>query len=226
MDRFQEYRLLIHEQPDPPAISIKFFDTTLSKIVKLESEIKKVRTYKGVLLIEQSMFELNKDPVFIVELEGTPSEIEHFKGVQEILKRKLRNIFLQAGEKKKGLLEEKVTDLAPERPTKTVELEQHNSILQEENSELLAKFTSAEIQTTRRRLIEIEKLQDAIKTELELQNERIDLISRSTKDAGKTLGKANQQIDGNNRRLMRRVLFLFIICLSFVLAIAHFHHRD
>lgn len=207
----------------------RFFDTIVSKMNTIADTLKDKRSYSQVLVSERDLGLLARESsalLDMIEIEGAEDEVMHFKGIKEIINLKMASLALKMQQKKQSFITYSA-NLEPEKPA--VFMQNTVPIFEEENKLLVERFKSetSELIITRRRLLEIEALQDLINLHLCEQDERIDTIALSTKSAKQNINRSNTYFMMNRHagRLMRRVLFIFLLCISFVLLNSHFFNR-
>ena len=115
-------------------------------------------------------------------------------------------------------------NLEEEKPE--IYFQKRDEKLESLNIKLKQKYESSTLTITRQRLKEIDVLQNLIKNTLTEQDERIDEVVLSTKEAKKNFLGSNKYFEKtkNRGRRIRRFLIILFFCMSFVLLFANFYH--
>eukprot|EP00866_Antonospora_locustae_P000436 jgi/Antlo1/436/1766 len=231
MNRIKEYHryLGVDRVPDPRPYEERFFDSIVGKMDTIARTLSDKRSYSQTLVSERELGLLAKESstlLDMIEVEGTDDEVVHFRGIKDIINMKIASLALKIQQKKQSFITYSA-NLEPERPV--VFAQNTLPVFEEENKKLVERFKAetSELTIARRRLLEIEALQDLINIHLCEQNERIDTIALSAKSAKQNINRSNVYFKKNRHagRLMRRVLFIFLLCISFVLLTTHFFNR-
>ncbi|KAL0265872.1 UNVERIFIED_CONTAM: hypothetical protein PYX00_011589 [Menopon gallinae] len=227
-DEYHRY-LGVDSAADPRPYEDRFFDTIVGKMNTIADTLGEKRSYSQVLVSERDLGLLARESselLGMIEIEGTADEVAHFRGIKEIISLRMASLALKIQQKKQSFITY-TANLEPERPV--VFTQNTLPVFEEENRRLVERFRSetSELTVARRRLLEIEALQDLISLHLCEQNERIDTIALSAKSAKQNINKSNTYFMKNRHtgRLMRRVLFIFLLCISFVLLTTYFFNR-
>lgn len=231
MNRTEEYRRCLGagSAADPHPYEERFFDSIVGKMDAIAGTLKDKRSYSQVLASERELGLLARESsalLGMIEVEGADDEVLHFRGIKDIINLKMASLALKIQQKKQSFITYSA-NLAPERPA--VFAQNTLPVFEEENKKLVERFKAetSELTIARRRLLEIEALQDLINIHLCEQNERIDTIALSTRSAKQNINRSNAYFMKSRHagRLMRRVLFIFLLCISFVLLTTHFFNR-
>lgn len=230
MNRTTEYLKYIDRKTQIPYTSgsESFCDTINSKIEKIEARLRKSLSYREILKVEEEFSILSletQQTLDIISVEGSSDLVLHFEGIKRIIPMKLQGV-----EKRlRALKDSKIgtnIDLEPERPQVFRNVEEVQ-VMEEENKKLVEGYNMEGYRLTRRRLLEVEALQDTIFQHLILQDERIDNIIDLTSKAGTYVSGGNEALGRitNSGRFLRRFLFILLLCLSFVLLFLHYYYK-
>ncbi|AFM97974.1 hypothetical protein EHEL_030770 [Encephalitozoon hellem ATCC 50504] len=230
MNRTTEYLKHIDGKTQTPYVpeSESFYDTINSRIEKIEAQLGRTPSYREILKIEEEFNTLSlesQQTLDMVSVEGTNDLILHFEGVKKIILMKLQGVERRL----RALKDSKIgmnIDLEPERPHVFRNVEEVQ-MMEEENKKLVEGYNIEGYRLTRRRLLEVEALQDTIFQHLVLQDERIDSIVDLTSKAGKYVSGSSKALGriGDSGRFLRRFLFILLLCLSFVLLFLHYYYK-
>lgn len=227
MNRTKYYQQFTHEHDNltyVPLLQDKFYDNIYRKLLKIETSLDETVRYIDVLVQEEKYLKiLNeiKDLFQILELDANEDEEMHYNGIKAILNLKLNMLKHKIKTKKKYTGKVRI-ELEPEVP-KNYTNTSHDSLLQKEHERILEKVDT--YQSTRQRVLDIQQIQDLIGVHIEAQNERIDVIQLNTQKASTNVKGAQAYVDGNGGRALRRFLFIFILCMTFVLCFLHMQYR-
>ncbi|ADM11220.1 uncharacterized protein Eint_030760 [Encephalitozoon intestinalis ATCC 50506] len=230
MNRTTEYLKHIDKktQAPPTSKSESFYDTINIKIKRIEKKLEKSLSYREILKVEEEFNTLSlevQQTLDTISVEGSSDLILHFEGVKKIILMRLQRV-----EKKlRNLKDSKIgmsIDLEPERPHTFKNVEEVQ-MMEEENKRLVEGYNIEGYRLTRKRLLEVEALQDTIFQHLTLQDERIDSIVDLTSRAGKFVSSSNEALGKtkNSGKFARRFLFILLLCLSFVLLFLHYYYK-
>lgn len=238
MDRTLEYKEYIKNHSKSSihcsffaqdSCSERFLDTILKNLQNVSKVLKDAKHYNQYVYLEQELNSMSKESLDIlssIEIQSNEDEIKHFEGIRNIINMKIVALALEIQSRKKNLILSSVS-LEPEKPV--IYSKKENIFLEEENQKLINRFDldSSEIISAKKKLLEIEKIQDLINLNLLKQDERIDTIIFTSKSSKTNLNKSSAYFKKANStgRFMRRVLFIFLLSISFVLVISHFFHR-
>lgn len=231
MDRTEEYRRYLGagSAADSHPYEERFFDSIVGRMDAIAGALKDKRSYGQVLASERELGMLARESstlLDMIEVEGADDEVLHFRGIKDIINLKMASLALKIQQKKQSFITYSA-NLEPERPA--VFAQSTLPVFEEENKKLVERFKAetSELTIARRRLLEIEALQDLINIHLCEQNERIDTIALSARSAKQNINRSNAYFMKSRHagRLMRRVLFIFLLCISFVLLNTHFFNR-
>lgn len=230
MDRTAEYNKFAEVEcvPEDP-YEDRFYDTIAGKLQGIAKALKTKKSYSQVLASEQELGAAVKESSLLldaIEVEGSADEVRHFEGIKQIINLKITSITLEIQDMKHNLISYSA-NLEPERPV--LFAQNKHFLLEEDNQKLVEKFRSetTELSATRRKLLEIEKIQDLINIHLSEQDERIDSIVVSTVHSKQNLHQSNTYFlkNKNTGRFMRRMLSVLLLCMAFVLLTSHLFHR-
>ncbi|KAM0679248.1 hypothetical protein BDAP_000115 [Binucleata daphniae] len=231
MNRISEYYSLIDKKSNLPYKSTKkdtFYNSLYNNLENMRNSLKKKKKYVDVLVLEEKYTKLLAEMQLLfkaISIESNNDEKLHFEGVKAILNLKLNQTNKLIKIAKKESMKLKI-ELEPEM-YKPVKKENHETNLQmeEENKKILQKYADTSIQATRRRVVEIQEIQNLIGMHIEAQDERIDNVKVDTKKAQEHIKLSKKYVGKGQGRIIRRFLSIFILCLSFVLLFLYFHHR-
>lgn len=185
-------------------------------------------SYTGILRLERDFNSLwsNTTNLFKkIQLESNGDEMAHFEGIKSILQVKLSNLSENIQEKKKRFINKNIV-LEPEKPTIYLKTKR-NDIMEKKNKEILETESAFDqvLKLTQKNLLEIKHIQNQISGHLVTQNENIEEIYKKNKStfsnikgSNKLLGKSKEK-----RRFMRRLTYIWLLCLSFLLIFLHFN---
>lgn len=232
MDRTAEYNSFLAQEDiicNQAPYKDKFFDVIIANLCNVEANLVVKKSYSQILALERNFNALVKESTELlnaIEMEGSCDETTHFEGIKQIIKLKVADIAIRIQKKKQNMISYSAS-LEPEKPI--LFAREGQPVFEEENQRLVERFRSrsTELSTTRKQLIEIESIQDLIKIHLTEQDERIDSIVSSTKSAKKSLTHSNTYFSKGRSAgsLTRRILFVFTLCASFVLAFSYVFYR-
>lgn len=230
MNRTEDYLTRVDKDAQKPLASHSesFYDTINMKIEDVDKKLTRSLSYKDLLVVEEHLSALLLDTqqtLDSISLEGSDDLVLHFEGIKRIIQMK----FLNVDRKLKKLKDSKIgmnIDLEPERPQMYREIN-NISVMEEENRRLVEGYSVEGYRLTRKRLLEVEALQDTIYQHLTLQDERIDDIVDLTSRAGKHIVGSNDTLEkiGETSRFIRRFLFILLLCLTFILLFLHYYYR-
>lgn len=230
MNRTEEYLQHIDKTKQihlaPAAES--FYDAINRRVEETRSKTKSPLSYREILKLEEEFAGLvleTHQTLDAISIEGSDDLVLHFEGIKRIIQMKLQAI-------EKGLKALKDSrmgmsaDLEPERPPVFKRVEEVQ-MMEEENKRLVEGYAVEGYRLTRKRLLEVEALQDTIFQHLTLQDERIDDIIDITSRAGKCISGSNDTLGkiGESGRFLRRFLFILLLCLSFILLFLHYYYK-
>ncbi|KAM0687767.1 hypothetical protein COBT_000986 [Conglomerata obtusa] len=233
MDRLAEYHFFL-DKSNMPFIkpkNDKFYDTLVKNLNHLKKTLKKHHKYVDILVIEEKYQKILKEArsIFLtISIDTNQDEELHFEGIKVIINLKLNRLEKALKIAKNECMKIKIElepELSKQYQKENRNDEQFNIQLEEENKKILQKYVDTSIQATRKRVVEIQEIQNLIGLHIEAQDERIDNISVDTKKAKEHIKGSKKYIGKGNGRLARRILFLFILCLSFVLCFLHLQYR-
>jgi len=230
MDRTDEYLKHIDTSSQVPLQSSEktFYDAIITKIEHISKRLAKSLSYKELLAVEEQFLSLaseSQQTIDSISLQGSNDLVLHFEGIKKIICMNLKALedrIAKLKDKKMGMS----VDLDPERPQTFKQIDQVQA-MEEENKRLVEKYSIEGYRLTRQRLLEVEALQDTIFQHLVLQDERIDGIVDIASRAGKCVSKGNDALDrvGESGKLFRRLLFILLLCMSFILVFLHYYYR-
>lgn len=230
MDRTSDYNNFIsltQTHYSPP--STTFYDTLYKKLLNLEHSIGLHKKYVDILVIEEKYNKLIQeihDIFHVIDIEMTEDESKHFEGIKHILNLRVNIINKKIKESKFNNTRIKV-ELEPEVAEKRVVRNfNSNPVIEQEHARLVERFIDTSMQSTRQRVLEIQEIQDLIGMHITAQSERIELLLGTTRDASDHIKKGGNYVKKDNGRYARRLLFLILLSMSFVLLFIHFFHRD
>jgi syntaxin 18 len=230
MDRFSEYMELVdipnQKKMQEPVAS--FYDEISDRIRVLDSRITKALPYRELLVREEEFAVLAseaQDTLQHIAVEGSDDLVLHFDGIKKIIQMRLQRTEERLNEIKESKMGLQI-ELEPERPQEFRDVGEV-ALLQEENRRLLEEYSLEGYKLTRRRLLEVEVLQDTIFQHLVLQDERIDDVVDMTARAGRLIHNTADTLNkgGDSGRFVRRLLFITLLCLSFILLFLHYYYR-
>ncbi|TBU00633.1 hypothetical protein CWI39_1623p0010 [Hamiltosporidium magnivora] len=211
----------------------KFYDSFLKDINILQNKIKKSGRYEEILILDEAYTSLSHkiSGLFqVIEIDTSLNEGLHFEGIKKILNNKLQSVQMLLQEKKSTFLSTTITDLEPEKPIiyKRIEDTSQLFLMEEENKKIMESLTTVDysLKKTRKRIMDIQSIQDIIGLHLYAQDERIDCIIDTTSDTKKNVIGSKSFLDKNKAmgKAIRRIVFIILLCLSFVLLFLHFYH--
>ncbi|KAF7682753.1 hypothetical protein TCON_2032 [Astathelohania contejeani] len=233
MNRTEEYFSFIDNSKnknDDETNKELFYDTMYNSIVVIEKKLNSgLKSYNQVLALEEEYNKLAGEITTVIDgisLEVTSNESDHYEGVKNILRYRLSVLALKLLRLKDKFMYQKI-ELEPENPVVFKEMPSQELMMEEENKHLTKTYSENALVSTRRRILEIQEIQDTIGLHLAQQNERIDLMIRSSGQTKKNIKGSIRYIDkgGDARKLIRRILFIFLVCISFVLLFIHLFYR-
>ncbi|KAI5169502.1 hypothetical protein PAEPH01_0772 [Pancytospora epiphaga] len=225
MDRMEEFLSFIDSTKQNEFKGGKkcFYESFNESITGLLAQLSRMNSLRPILSLENEFLGLQKQISTVFEvskLEGTRDIKAHYEGIKQILNLRLSHLRKMVEVTKRRVCEIDV-DLSPERPRQFREVAP-NVVLEQENRRIVG---DQEYEQVRHRLQKIDVIQKAINENLIVQDERIDRICDVTKNTGEVYGDINENIDFDNGSLMRRVVFVILLCLSFVLLFLHFFYK-
>ncbi|CAD26231.1 hypothetical protein [Encephalitozoon cuniculi GB-M1] len=230
MNRTTEYLQYIDKKTQVPHSSDheSFYDTINRKIGKTEKRLERPLSYREILRVEEEFSTLSleaRQTLDVVSVEGPADIVLHFEGVKKIIETKLQRVERRLRSLKDSKMGMNI-DLEPERP-QTFRNVEKVQMMEEENKRLVEGYNIEGYRLTRRRLLEVEALQDTIFQHLTLQDERIDGIIDLTSRAGKCVSGSNEALGKikNSGQFLRRFLFILLLCLSFILLFLHYYYK-
>jgi syntaxin 18 len=230
MNRLEEYMGLIdvpsQRKMQEPGTS--FYDEINNRIEALGRRITKALSYKELLVREEEFAALAsgaQETLHHIAVEGSNDLVLHFDGVKKIIQMKLQEMERRLSKSKESKMGLQI-ELEPEKP-QTFRDVGEAALLQEENRRLVEEHTLEGYRLTRRRLLEVEVLQETIFQHLTLQDERIDDVVDLTSRAGKIIHSTADTLNSgrDSGRFVRRLLFIMLLCLSFTLLFLHYYYR-
>lgn len=231
MDRTTDYNKIIalkHNDLYKPSQSSAFYDTLYKKLHRLQQSLDHYKKYVDILIVEEKYSKVVQEihDIFqIIDIEMNKDEARHFEGIKYILNLKVNILdkLIKQSKLDSGRVKVELEPEVPEntRHTHTVA----NRHIEQEHAKLVEKFVNASVQSTRQRVLEIQEIQDLIGMHVTAQSERIELLCATTKDAGDNVKKSGDYVLKDNGRYARRLLFLILISMSFVLLFIHFYHK-
>lgn len=200
-----------------------FYDVLCNKIANFNVS---TNNYNGLLKREHEFFTLQKETTElfkIVELESNTDMRKHFDGIKKIILLRLADKHAEIQAKKRRFINKNI-HLEPERPF--VYLKAEGSRQLERENEMIMKETQSvdyRLRQTRKSLQEIKEIQYLINLNLSAQNETIDQIFSTSQNIGQNVRGSNRylKLGKDRRRLLRRALFVWLLCISFVLMFLH-----
>lgn len=230
MNRTEDYLQKVDKDTQRPFHPYResFYDTINGRIEDIDRKLVKSISYKDVLALEEHLSTLyaeTQQTLDYISVEGSSDLVLHFEGIKRIIHMKFQNV-----EKRlKNLKDSKIginIDLEPERPQQYREVNEI-SVMEEENKRLVERYNVEGYRLTRKRLLEVEAIQDTIFQHLSLQDERIDDVIDLTSRARKCVGDSNSTLEkiGESGKFFRRFLIVLLLCLSFVLLFLHYYYR-
>ncbi|KAM0673694.1 hypothetical protein GVAV_002782 [Gurleya vavrai] len=222
MDRILEYNLLIDKKNNFEFIKSKndkFYDSIMKNLCNLENSISKNSKYVDLLVLQEKYNKTLQETRLIftsINVEANRDEEMHFEGIKAIINIKLNKIEKRLKNAKQNSMKLKI-ELEPETYKSNYKENEFNLQLEEENKKLVKKYVESSIQATRKRVVEIQEIQNLIGLHIEAQDERIDNVNLDTKKAKEHIKGSKKYLGKGNGKLARRILFLFILCLTFVI---------
>lgn len=207
------------------SIGKKFYEELYYKIDNLGNTIVTSGTYKNYLLFENELNKLDAEVQNMDNIQVKTNE-DIYDGIKYILKLKILRV--RETLKKKKLY---VHYIVEEEKYKGSDIfkEEYSNVKNEdlvqmeyENKHIIG---GKEYEVTQNRLRDINKIQQQIKEQLDIQNERIDDIcetSRNTKSVYKDINKIQFNMDGN---WFKQVVYKIIIISIIFLIILHCANR-
>lgn len=207
----------------------RFYDSIYNKICKLQHTLLRQQKYIDILVIEENYNNILKDTktlLNMLEIDTNDDERIFFEGVQKIINLKLNELKNTIKSKKKDSMSLKI-ELQPEKPKNVAPRNsKYDQLMEEENRKLVERLVDTSIQKTRKRVAEIQSIQNLIGIHIAAHDERIDNIELDTKKSLKNVKLTNKFVGKNGGKMARRILFLFLICISFVLLFLHFYYKN
>ncbi|EJW03517.1 hypothetical protein EDEG_00199 [Edhazardia aedis USNM 41457] len=213
----------------------KFYHTLFKKILKINGLLENKPSYLDVLVIEEKYNKLLKEiqDVFdVIDFKSDKDEIMHFNGIKSILNlrlnitdNKIKNMKNESIRIKVELEPELANDEADSRFNNNNFTDSTIQMMEKENEKLVNRFTDYNLQKAQRKLMEIQSIQDLIGIHIDAQDERIDNITFDIQESKKNIVSASKYMKDAGGSVFRRFLFLFLLCLSFVLLFLNFYNR-
>lgn len=203
-----------------------FYDKIYRKVLNFNVD---VNTYTNFLKKEVEFNKLQKETVDlfkVVELESNDDLKMHFDGIKKIILTKLSDKKEEIEIKKKRFINKNI-HLEPEKPF--VYLTAHQDKKLEYENKMIMKETQSfdyQMKKTKKSLQDIKQIQDQISIHLNVQGETIDQIFNKSKNIGTQVKGANKflKMGKERKRVMRRVLFIWLMCISFILLFLHLNY--
>lgn len=231
MNRLKEFRTILdlkNQKPDKPR-KILFYDTIFDDLKNIEKKITSTLNYKTILNLQENINKISEKvekTLDLISLEGTRDEILHFEGVKNIIQLKIQTIKLRL-EKLKLKSTIFNLDLNPEKPQHTLKIQKEVEFLEQENMEIIESSMNERYRQTRRRLLEIESIQENIGNYLNLQDERIDNIISNSSAIYASVEKSKSLIEKNVNAgsFFRRFFIILMFCLTFMIFFIHLFYK-
>lgn len=214
------------EQGDKDSEQKNFYDSVYQNIQNFNTN---VATYTSLLKKEQEFNKLQRETIDLfkmIELESNNDLKMHFEGIKKIIMTKLADKNAEIQSKKRRFINKNI-HLEPEKPFVYLNAHQDRN-LEMENKMIMKETQSLDYQMkqTRKSLQEIKHIQDQINLNLNVQNESIDQIFNKSKSISENVKGGNKylKMGKEKRRLIRRALFIWLLCISFILLFLHWHY--
>lgn len=244
MNRTAEFRSLLKlsEREDEQTNQEKFYESLYKSIAEASEQVTLAGSYKSLLVLEEKVEDLRKKTNLLlsaIEVKGPEDVQMHFEGVKYIINSAIIGAAKTIASAKNKMTGAKV-DLVPEqsgafKKSQGTDLEmaceksnvvyqktQQDQILERENKEIVE---NTQYEITRQRLLKIEVVQKAIQESLALQDERIDSICIANDTTGKIYRSLSTGGGFERGSLIRRALFVMIMCSTCVLIFLHLYYR-
>lgn len=227
MNRIKTYHAIIQQYDNIayiPTPQNKFYHTIHKKLDKIDTSLDETSRYIDVLVQEEKYIKILheiKDLFQILEMDMNKDESMVYDGIKAILNIKL-NILKNKIKTKKTSSGRVKIELEPEVPQFYAQ-SSHDSLLQKEHEKILEKVDT--FQSTRQRVLDIQQIQDLIGVHIEAQNERIDMIQVDTHKATENIKNTQGYVNNDGGKVLRRFLFVFILCMTFVLCFLHVQYK-
>lgn len=232
MDRTSEYNKLITitstdiKKPQPTQT---FYDTLYIKLITLEQNLANTKKYVEILVLEEKFHKLVSeihDIIHMIDIDMNSDEEKHYEGIKYILNYRVNIIEKNIKYLKFNSSKIKV-ELEPETSTNIKKHDNFNvnQQIEQEHAKLVERFVDTSVQCTIQRVLEIQEIQDLIGMHLTAQSERIELLCVTTRDAKRVVRDSSGFVAKDNGRYARRLLFLILLSMSFVLIFMHFYHK-
>ncbi|ELQ76477.1 SNARE protein Syntaxin 18/UFE1 [Trachipleistophora hominis] len=203
-----------------------FYDCVYQKIQDFNTN---VATYTSLLKKEQEFNKLQRETVDlfkVIDLESNNDLKMHFEGIKKIIMTKLADKSADIQAKKRRFINKNI-HLEPEKPFVYLNAH-HDKNLEMENKMIMKETHSLDYQMkqTRKSLQEIKHIQDQISLNLNVQNESIDQIFNKSKSINENVKGGNKylKMGKEKKRLLRRALFIWLLCISFILVFLHWNY--
>lgn len=231
MNRLKEFRSFLNLQkqmPDKPK-KILFYDEIFEDLEHIERKISPTLKYKSIINLQENINKISEKvtkTLDVISLEGTRDEILHFEGVKSIIQLKIQNIKLKL-EKLKLKSTSLNLDLNPEKPQNMLKIQKNVEFLEQENIAIMESSLNERYRQTRRRLLEIESIQENIGNYLNLQDERIDNIISNSGAIYESVEKSKSLIEKNESAgsFFRRFFIILMFCLTFMILFIHLFYK-
>lgn len=202
-----------------------FYDDIYNKIKMFNIE---VSSYTDILKKEQEFNELSNKTINLfkmIDLEINNDVKNHFEGIKNIILMELNEKNEKIQTKKRRFINKNI-HLEPEKPFVYLNANQ-NKKLDKENQIIIKETQSLDfhMQQTQKSLQEIKQIQNQINLHLNVQNESIEQIYRRSKSTQTNIKDGNKylKMGKEKKRLMRRAIFVWLLCLSFIILFLHFN---
>lgn len=199
----------------------RFYDEILEKIEKFEISS---LNYSTILKNEEKFLNLVKklENLFLkIKIDNKNLKL-HFDGIKENIEIKIYDKLEMIKKNKKKFLNKNLI-LEAEKPKIILEnqIYEKNFEFKNENKKILK---DKKIEKFKQNLEEIQILQKKIKFNLICQNESIENIYLKSKNIKKDLNLGNKmlRLSKDKKRLFRRFLHVWLLCLAFLLLFVHF----
>jgi syntaxin 18 len=225
MDRTKEFFSFVGpvRQHEAQGYKKRFYETFDENIAGLTARASKASSFRAALALETEFMNLQKQISSIFEatrVEGSADIVAHYEGVKQILNMRLLQLSHSIGDAKGRACGHDV-ELAPERPASFRNV-CSDVVLEQENRRIVEH---QEYEVVRQRLQKIDAVQKAINESLVIQDERIDSICNVTGSTGEIYGLLAGDDGFDSGSIMRRAVFVILLCLSFVLLFLHFFYK-
>jgi len=227
-----------------------FYKTMYSSFLEICNKSSRVSSYKSLLLLDEELQKLRQKSDLLlgsIQIEGTADAKAHFEGIKHIMGNMVVKAVKQIEISKNKLIGNTI-DLEPEISKSfkkgSSKTEKGYNLNNEELSaveQIKASKTSEEFQAleqenrriiehsqyedTRQRLLKIEAVQRAINENLLIQDERIDSICIENDKTGKTFQDINSFGGLGHGSMLKRIIFVMIMCFTIVLLFLHVYYR-